>query len=261
MQIISGTDIRCTWDGRGGISHQIPINSTDDTQEAQVHFVMNSADPVAGTRSKNIVQHVCELIPTVPLFPAETPVSSTASQFPPRQGYQDGYNPSPTHQYTNSYGSSLHSSAPSGAPTIQSFNSSPAPSQNAYQHSIASSQLTQQGYSPSPVSSPQSYSLSQQQQYDPRAYSSSSSQHSQAPQQQYDPRIAQTTYSPQHQYPSQSSIPYGYNNVPGYQPAVQQSQIQGNPQSNAVQYSRGGYTSNLAPTPQHDLRHSHSWRS
>jgi len=64
-QIIPGTDVRCIWDGRSGTSDlRANTLATADAQEAQVHFVMNSADFVTGPgnmRSKNIVQHVCEL--------------------------------------------------------------------------------------------------------------------------------------------------------------------------------------------------------
>lgn len=76
-QIIPGNEIRCTWDGRGvSITPNTPpvgIDDEDGNQEAQVHFVMNSTDSVSGPggmRSRNIVQHVCELIPTVSLFPS-----------------------------------------------------------------------------------------------------------------------------------------------------------------------------------------------
>jgi len=103
-QIISGTDIRCTWDGRGGTSVIRSNNPADDVQEAQVHFVMNSTDFVTGPggmRSKNIAQHVCELIPTVTLFPETTPTTTSPSST---------LLGSPSiHQYSNSLSSSLNS--------------------------------------------------------------------------------------------------------------------------------------------------------
>ncbi|KAF8202439.1 CNH domain-containing protein [Pholiota molesta] len=95
-QIIPGNEIRCTWDGRGvSVNPNTPSNVDpgDDgvVQEAQVHFVMNSTDSVTGPggmRSRNIVQHVCELIPTVALFPTSSsstfsPVTPMGQAYPP----------------------------------------------------------------------------------------------------------------------------------------------------------------------------------
>lgn len=94
-QIIPGTDIRCVWDGRGVNNSQAPpsaLANRDDQQqqEAQVHFVMNTIEsaPSGGSmRTKNIVQHVCELVPTVALYPLSaqtaTPVApGTPSTYP-----------------------------------------------------------------------------------------------------------------------------------------------------------------------------------
>ena len=73
-QIIPGSDVRCIWDGRG-VSTGAVLSSHDDSQEAQVHVVMNATDSTNGPgalKNKSIMQHVCELIPTVQLFPSDT---------------------------------------------------------------------------------------------------------------------------------------------------------------------------------------------
>ncbi|KAF9062491.1 CNH domain-containing protein [Rhodocollybia butyracea] len=82
-QIITGNDIRCVWDGRGVSSHTAVSPSTHTltfpgpdgsgldepfNQDSQVHAVMNSPEILGGLRSPAVVQHVFELLPTVPLF-------------------------------------------------------------------------------------------------------------------------------------------------------------------------------------------------
>ena len=73
-QIIPGSDVRCIWDGRGVSTSSVsPLH--EDSQEAQVHVVMNATDSTNGPvtlKNRSIVQHVCELIPTVQLFPSDT---------------------------------------------------------------------------------------------------------------------------------------------------------------------------------------------
>ncbi|KAF9565910.1 Dbl-like domain-containing protein [Agrocybe pediades] len=128
-QIISGNEMRCIWDGRGispPITSRVPDpNDENDVQEAQVHFVMNSTEVIpgpGGTRSRNIVQHVCELIPTVPLYPVGMPtsagsVTSLPQQQQPRQGAYNPYGPTgPSHVSTKSYASSAASTAHLYAP-------------------------------------------------------------------------------------------------------------------------------------------------
>lgn len=130
-QIIPGNEIRCTWDGRGVsvTANTPPIDSQHDNvvQEAQVHFVMNSTDSVTGPggmRTRNIVQHVCELIPTVALFPTTQP--STAPPLP--QVQYDVYNAPPTHMSNYSYGSSVNSTAHGYAPPMaQAYAPQPVP--------------------------------------------------------------------------------------------------------------------------------------
>ena len=74
VQIIPGSDVRCIWDGRGVSTSTVsPLH--EDSQEAQVHVVMNATDSTNGPgtlKNTSIVQHVCELIPTVQLFPSDT---------------------------------------------------------------------------------------------------------------------------------------------------------------------------------------------
>ncbi|KIY49932.1 Dbl homology domain-containing protein, partial [Fistulina hepatica ATCC 64428] len=73
-QIIPGNDVRCIWDGRGLNSNYFPtLGDGQDAiiQEARVHGAMNAPEPppVPGLRSsKPSVQHVFELIPTIPLY-------------------------------------------------------------------------------------------------------------------------------------------------------------------------------------------------
>ncbi|KAJ6485700.1 signal transducer [Mycena sanguinolenta] len=81
MQIIPGNDIRCLWDGRGVTSTIVSTPAPDGeptVQDAQVHAVMNSVDPMQpGARlTRAVAQHVFELTPTVPLFLPEPPVPS-----------------------------------------------------------------------------------------------------------------------------------------------------------------------------------------
>jgi hypothetical protein len=90
-QIIPGNDIRCVWDGRGLNSNNIVSSpkSKDGfdppSQEARVHAVMNGPDP-ALTNLKNpmaVIQHVFELIPTIPLYlPGSLASPSTMTYFP-----------------------------------------------------------------------------------------------------------------------------------------------------------------------------------
>jgi RHO1 GDP-GTP exchange protein 1/2 len=74
VQIISGNDMRCIWDGRGTSTTNPTIPTTDGgweegvSQEPRVHGVMN-IESVGPSRPKGtLTQHVFELIPTVPLY-------------------------------------------------------------------------------------------------------------------------------------------------------------------------------------------------
>jgi len=82
VQIIPGSDVRCIWDGRGVSTSSVsPLH--EDSQEAQVHVVMNATDSTNGPgtlKNKSIAQHVCELIPTVQLFPSDTNSTAGAGQ-------------------------------------------------------------------------------------------------------------------------------------------------------------------------------------
>ncbi|KAF8956940.1 CNH domain-containing protein [Flammula alnicola] len=134
-QIIPGNEIRCTWDGRGVSTHAtppIPEMGEDGVQEAQVHFVMNSTDSVTGPggmRTRNIVQHVCELIPTIPLFPTTSQSSITAPVVPakPMEIPYNPYGPAPAHMSTYSYASSSASTAQAYAPAPVAQTYAPAP--------------------------------------------------------------------------------------------------------------------------------------
>jgi len=84
VQIISGNDMRCIWDGRGtNHSQAVSEGSWDEivSQEPRVHGVMNTEAAQPGKRGVT-TQHVFELIPTVPLFlPGSLASPSRASYF------------------------------------------------------------------------------------------------------------------------------------------------------------------------------------
>ncbi|KAF8626558.1 hypothetical protein AX15_004807 [Amanita polypyramis BW_CC] len=86
-QIIPGNDVRCIWDGRGIGSNvsatPVDARNSDTVQEAQVHAVMTSNEPVTTGNRKVIAQNVFELIPTVPLYLPES-VSVSAGAYPPQ---------------------------------------------------------------------------------------------------------------------------------------------------------------------------------
>jgi hypothetical protein len=74
-QVIPGNDLRCIWDGRGASMPPVapgPNGTWEEapSQEARVHGVMRADDAVQQLRSgpPGVVQHIFELIPTVPLF-------------------------------------------------------------------------------------------------------------------------------------------------------------------------------------------------
>ena len=72
VQIISGNDIQCIWDGRGTNHSQTVSESSSDgviSQESRIHGVMNMVveAPQPGNRGV-MARHVFELVPTVPLF-------------------------------------------------------------------------------------------------------------------------------------------------------------------------------------------------
>ncbi|KIM44432.1 hypothetical protein M413DRAFT_442414 [Hebeloma cylindrosporum] len=89
-QIISGTEIRCVWDGRsldGGAAVVAPEGSEERMyQEPRVHAVttMGESPAVQGGRpTRGIVQHVFELFPTIPLYlPGSLASPSAAPYFP-----------------------------------------------------------------------------------------------------------------------------------------------------------------------------------
>jgi len=81
VQIISGSGMRCIWDGRGANRSQaVSEESSDDmvSHEPRVHGVMNTevVQPGRGVTT----QHVFELIPTVPL-PGSSASPSRVSYF------------------------------------------------------------------------------------------------------------------------------------------------------------------------------------
>ena len=77
VQVIPGNDVQCIWDGRGANYSQAVCEGSDDaiSREPRTHGVMNMEAPQPGMRGMTI-QHVFELIPTVPP-PSARPSAST----------------------------------------------------------------------------------------------------------------------------------------------------------------------------------------
>jgi hypothetical protein len=79
-QVIAGHDLRCIWDGRGVSMPTVapgpgPNGAWEEAPslEARVHGVMRADDTSQGRPGpsgapRGVVQHIFELIPTVPLF-------------------------------------------------------------------------------------------------------------------------------------------------------------------------------------------------
>ena len=154
VQIIPGSDVRCIWDGRGVSTSAVsPLH--EDSQEAQVHVVMNATDSTSGPgtlKNKSIMQHVCELIPTVQLFPSDTNSTTGTGQdgmaTPSNTSYvvaspqgvvsPSVYAPSVNTGYTSPGGSYATSYVPSGsyAPPFNAY-PSPSPSNNVYSSPLA----------------------------------------------------------------------------------------------------------------------------
>ncbi|QRV73994.1 Rho1 guanine nucleotide exchange factor 1 [Ceratobasidium sp. AG-Ba] len=92
VQIISGEDVRCVWDGRGAkiAPARTPgpggWDDGTDTQESRIHCVMNTPDVPGQPKSKVQYQIISELVPTVPLFLPEPLSSPSASTYFPRAG-------------------------------------------------------------------------------------------------------------------------------------------------------------------------------
>lgn len=76
VQVIPGNDVQCIWDGRGTNYSQAASEGSDEvvSGEPRIHGVMNMEAPQPGMRGMTI-QHVFELIPTVP-SPSSGPLAS-----------------------------------------------------------------------------------------------------------------------------------------------------------------------------------------
>lgn len=92
-QIIPGNDIRCIWDGRGSnvppLGTPGPEGWTDTgPQEARIHAVMQAPEATGnGVRpSRAVVQHVFQLVPTIPLYLPGSLSSPSQSQYFPQSG-------------------------------------------------------------------------------------------------------------------------------------------------------------------------------
>jgi len=99
VQIIRGTDLRCLWDGRGATVS--PINTPGPggwdeaaSHESRIHAVMKAPDPQPN--SKVVVQHVFELVPTVPFYiPPPLTSPSQGTYFPPNGAGSPPHSPPP----------------------------------------------------------------------------------------------------------------------------------------------------------------------
>ena len=83
VQIISGNDIRCIWDGRGtSHSQAISEGSWDEivSWEPRVHVAMNM-ETIQPGRGVATAQHVFELVPAVPFLTGSLASPSRASYF------------------------------------------------------------------------------------------------------------------------------------------------------------------------------------
>ncbi|KAJ7772977.1 CNH domain-containing protein [Mycena maculata] len=83
-QIIPGTDVHCSWDGRSRASDSNEQNVAEHrNQEARVHAVMNAPEPPVQLNQpvRAITQRVSELVPTIPTTMTYfTPSSRTDDQ-------------------------------------------------------------------------------------------------------------------------------------------------------------------------------------
>ena len=151
-QIIPGSDVRCIWDGRGVSTSSVsPLH--EDSQEAQVHVVMNATDSTNGPgtlKNKSIVQHVCELIPTVQLFPSDTnsttgtgqdgavtPSNASYVVAPQGSASPSVYTPSANTGYASPGSAYAANYVPSPASYAPPFNNYSSSSSNAYSSPLA----------------------------------------------------------------------------------------------------------------------------
>lgn len=138
VQIISGSDVRCIWDGRGVSTSAVSPEHEhgDDSQEARVHVVMNATDSTSGPgplKNKSIMQHVCELIPTVQLFTSDTNSTTGTGQDGAQAPSNMGYSFTPrTSANPGTYAPSVSSAFPSPASGHATSTNAYAPSPTAY---------------------------------------------------------------------------------------------------------------------------------
>ncbi|KAF9441660.1 Dbl homology domain-containing protein [Macrolepiota fuliginosa MF-IS2] len=86
-QIISGTDVRCAWDGRGVDLFPAGVfaEGADEnmSQEPRVYAVMRCTVQFqhSGRSSRGIYEHVVELVPTIPLYLPDPDARPTVTHF------------------------------------------------------------------------------------------------------------------------------------------------------------------------------------
>lgn len=93
VQIIQGTDVHCTWDGRGYLSRSNPAahpstpgpggwDENTQSNETRIHAVMKAEGvPATGANRGTIAQHVFELSPTQLLYAPATLQSQTSAGY------------------------------------------------------------------------------------------------------------------------------------------------------------------------------------
>lgn len=110
VQVILGNDMRCIWDGRGTTNANSVTPNVDGpwdesgSQEPKVHGVMNADNTQPGRMKGAVMQHVFELIPTIPLYlPGSLSSPTHASYF--NQSNSPPHSPrlNPSLSYTGSY--------------------------------------------------------------------------------------------------------------------------------------------------------------
>ncbi|KAH0583069.1 hypothetical protein H2248_010954 [Termitomyces sp. 'cryptogamus'] len=98
-QIVMGQDVRCVWDGRGHSLNTTAMAGTSSedemVQEAHVHAVLNHPEPTPqpSGRMRPIVQHVFELIPTIPLYLPGSLSSPSVTYFPQSDSFSPPRSP------------------------------------------------------------------------------------------------------------------------------------------------------------------------
>lgn len=85
VQIIPGSEVRCVWDGRAIEGANYSEGEESVVQKPRIHAVMNIPEhlPLARRSGRCFIQHVFELVPTIPLYlPGSLASPSRMSYYP-----------------------------------------------------------------------------------------------------------------------------------------------------------------------------------